>query len=147
ARFKGGTAALASAGKPLVTHSRGGFAVTLHVTTGEPGTVHVRAMRAGRLAASLAFSSAPGLTAIGPFPVAQAGFYAIEVTLGAHSVHWGVCLGTCGARAPGGPFLLTRDEPTIVRAGSVWSVTINFHANHAAGSDLVVRRGSHVVKD
>jgi hypothetical protein len=154
ARFAGTTrptlpaaVSLVAGGRPVVSRGEAGFEVTLRFKATRRGTAQVRALRAGRLVTALSFSVAAGRASIGPFPIPKAGFYTFEVSLAGDTIRWTACLGRCGARAPGGPFLLARGPATAVRAGVGWSVTLHFRASSAAGAELRIYRGSSLARD
>jgi hypothetical protein len=140
-------AVLRSSGKPIVRRTGTGFEVTLRFSTTQRGRAHVRGVRAGRLETALSFTIAPGRATIGPFPLAKPGFYTFALTLGTHAIRWGACLGLCGQAGPGGPFVLTREAASVIHAGAAWSVTVHFHATHAAGAALRIYRGKRLAKN
>jgi uncharacterized repeat protein (TIGR02543 family) len=144
-----GGAVLRSRGRPTVTRTRTGFAVTLRFRTNRSGVVHVRALRAGRLEAALSFTAPSGPAAIGRLPLAKPGLYAIDLKQGGRALHWGACLGRCGEAAAktAGPFALTRQAPTVVDAGALWSVTLHFRSSQSVGLDLRVYRGKRLVRE
>jgi hypothetical protein len=152
AGFRGGSAppaagrVLKSRGAPTVRRLAAGFDVTLRFSTTQAGHAHIRALRAGRLEAALSFSVAPGKATIGPFPLADPGYYAFELTLGSHALHWNACLGVCGKAAPGGPFVVTREAAGVLHAGAAWSVTVHFRASHPSGASLRIYRGRKLAK-
>jgi uncharacterized repeat protein (TIGR02543 family) len=144
-----GAAVLRSRGRPIVTRTRTGFAVTLRFRTNRRGVVHVRALRAGRLEAALSFTAPSGPAAIGPLPLAKPGFYAFDLKQAGRTLHWGACLGRCGEAAAkaAGPFALTRQASTVVDAGALWSVTLHFRSTQPAGLDLRVYRGKRLTRE
>jgi hypothetical protein len=142
-------AALRSRGRPIVTRTQTGFAVTLRFRTNRRGTVRVRAMRAGRLEAALSFTAPSGPAAVGPVPLAKPGFYAFDLTQGGRALRWQACLGRCGEAAArrAGPFALTRRAPTVVDAGALWSMTLHFGSTQPAGVVLRVYRGGRLARE
>ncbi len=143
-----GAAVLRSRGRPVVTRTATGFSVTLRFRTNRPGTVRVRAFRAGRLEAALSFAAPSGSAAVGPFPLGRAGFYALDLTQAGRALHWGACLGRCGEAAgrAAGAFVLGRKAANVVDAGALWSVTLNFRSSQPAGVDLRVYRGGQLAR-
>ena len=89
----------------------------------------------------------PGADTVGPFPVLLPGFFTFDVTVGSHAIKWQTCLGTCGTKAPAsaGAFVLTREQPTIKRAGSAWLVTLHFRETQPSGADVLVFRHGTLV--
>ena len=142
-------AGLRSRGRPVVTRTRSGYAVTLRFRTSRRATVRVRALRAGRLEAAFTFAAAPGAGAVGPFPLAKAGFYAFELTQSGRALRWHACLGRCGEAAGrvAGPFTLERRAATVIDAGALWSVSIHFGSTQPAGVGLRIYRGKRLVRD
>ncbi len=124
--------------------------VTLRFRTGQRGTVHLRALRAGRLETALSFAAPAGAATVGPFPVAKPGFYAFDLTQSGRALHWHACLGgRCGEAAArrAGPFALTRSAPTVVDAGALWSVTLRFGSTQPMGVDLRVYRSKKLARE
>jgi hypothetical protein len=127
-----------------VKRSGTGFLVSLRFTTTQPGMARVRGLRAGRVATSVSLRVAAGRATIGPFPVAQPGFYVFEVSLGGRTIHWRRCLGRCGAAAPG-DFVLQREPPVAKRTGDVWSVTLHLRANLISDARVTGYRGAKLL--
>jgi uncharacterized repeat protein (TIGR02543 family) len=140
---------LRSRGRPVVTRTRTGFSVTLRFRTSRRATVRVRALRAGRLETAFSFAAAPGFAAVGPFPLAKAGFYAFELTQSGRALRWHACLGRCGEAAGrvAGPFTLERRAATVIDAGALWSVSIHFDSTQPAGVGLRIYRGKRLARD
>jgi List-Bact-rpt repeat protein len=138
--------ALRSRGRPIVHRTASGFRVTLRFTTTQRGTARVRALRAGRLQTALAFTIAPGIATIGPFPVTKPGFYAFELTLAGRLLRWTACLGRCGAAAHARPFALTRGPARVLDAGALWSVSVHFHATLPSGALVRIYRSGRLVR-
>ena len=138
---------LQSRGRPLVTRTRTGFAVTLRFATAQRGAARVRALRAGRLQAALAFAVTPGPAAV-RFPVTKPGLYRFEVALGARRLRWTACLGLCGEAAArlAGPFALVRRAAAVVDSGPLWSVTLRYGSTQPAAFDLRVYRRARLVR-
>ncbi len=153
AAFAGGTgaaagsAALRSLGRPVVSRTAAGFQVTLHFRTAERGRARVQALRAGRIQTALAFNAAVGASKVGPFPVAKPGFYTFALRLGGRTLRWTACLGRCGERATSSPFALTRGQPTVDEAGTLWSVTLHFRSSQPAGAVVRVLRGRVLARE
>jgi Divergent InlB B-repeat domain len=139
-------AALRSRGHPIVRRTASGFRVTLRFTTTKRGTAHVRALRAGRVQTALAFTIAPGIATIGPFPVIRPGFYAFELTLAGRSLRWTACLGRCGAAAHARPFALSRGPARVLDSGALWSVSVHFHATLPSGALIRIYRSGRLVR-
>ncbi len=142
----GGQGTLRSGGRPIVRRAGSGFRVTLHFTTTERGTAHVRAFRAGRVETALAFTIAPGASTVGPFQLVKPGYYRFELTLGPRALHWAACLGRCGAAAHAGPFTLTRRSARVVDAGALWSVSLRLDATKPSGALVRVYRNGRLVR-
>jgi hypothetical protein len=138
---------LASRGRPLVTRNDSGWAVTLRVIATRRGTARVRALRAGRVATALSFAVDPGRVTIGPFPIAQPGYYAFELTLRGATIRLHACLGRCGAAAPAPPLVLKRRPIHAVDAGAVWSLTIRFRTSAPVDADMRLYRGGRLVRE
>ena len=101
---------------------------------------------AGRVGARVTLRVAAGSARIGPFTVRLPGLYTFQVRLGTALLQWRVCLGRCGAVAPGPPFILVRKPPTVTRSGDVWSVTLHVHSNQIAVARVrAVRTGKVLV--
>jgi uncharacterized repeat protein (TIGR02543 family) len=147
ATFSGtvGHAGLTSLGPPRVTKTAAGFQVTLRFNSTAAGLARVRGLRAGRVGVSLTLHVAAGHATIGPFPVAKGGYYTFEVTLAGRRISWTACLGRCFRAAPGPPFLLTREPPTVTRSGDVWSVTLHLRANGIADDHVRAYRGTRLL--
>jgi hypothetical protein len=144
----GGAAALLSRGRPIVTKTSSGFAVTLRFRTSVRGTARVRALRAGQLETSFSFATPVGRGNVGPFPLAKPGFYRFELRLEGHRLNWSACLGRCAqAAAAAGPFNVSRRPSTIVRVGALWSLTLHFRATQPAGADLRVYRSKRLIRE
>jgi hypothetical protein len=110
--------------------------------------VLVRALRAGRLEAALSFTAPAGPVSVGPFPLTKAGFYVFDLIQARRALHWRACLGRCRAAArAAGPFVLTRESPTVIDAGALWSVMIRFRSTQAAGVELRVYRGRRLARE
>jgi hypothetical protein len=138
----GGTArVLTSLGPPIVRRTSAGYRVTLRFSTTRAGIARVVGLRAGRVGARLTLRVAAGPVRIGPFTVARSGLYIFQVHLGTSLVQWRVCLGRCGAAAPGPPFLLIRKPPTVTRSGDAWSVTLHVVSNQDAVARLRAVKG------
>jgi hypothetical protein len=143
---------LQAVGTPLVKRVGAHFLVTLHFNTTLAGSAHVRGLRAGRVVTSFLFRVRPGADTVGPFPVLLPGFFTFDVTMvdrsgHSHAIQWQVCLGLCGGKAPAsaGAFVVTREQPTIKRAGAAWLVTLHFRETKEAGAAVrVVRHGTLV---
>jgi uncharacterized repeat protein (TIGR02543 family) len=148
ATFTGATVrtALRSTGRPLVKRARRGFEVVLRFTASRAGTARVRALRAGRVLSSFSFTAAAGPARIGPFAIAQGGYYTFELSLGGAAIRWKACLGRCGAAAPAAPFALVREPARVTRAGALWSLTVHFHASQPAEARLRVYRGGKIAR-
>jgi hypothetical protein len=153
ATFRGGRApaaahaALRSVGPPIVRRTSSGYEVTLRYTSSRRGKARIRALRAGRLESALTFNAAAGRAIAGPFPVAKSGFYSFELHLGANTLRWTACLGRCGEHASPDPFTLTRGLATAVDAGALWSLTLHFRSNTAAGVVVRVYRGKQLARE
>jgi hypothetical protein len=154
AMFSGGSAPVAGAvlrsrGAPLVRRTRTGYAVTLRFRAPRRGPVRVRALRAGRLEAALSFTAPAGSASVGPFPLAKQGFYLFDLSQAGRTLHWRACLGRCGEAAArsAGPFTLTRQTPTVVDAGALWSVILRFRSTQPAGAELRVYRAKRLARD
>ncbi|HKP19029.1 MAG TPA: hypothetical protein VJT84_11155 [Gaiellaceae bacterium] len=139
---------LLSRGRPIVTKTRSGFAVTLRFQTSVRGTARVRALRAGQLETAFSFAAPVGRANVGPFPLAKAGFYLFELRLGGRGLNWTACLGRCAqAAAAAGPFTLSRQPSTVARAGALWSVLLHFRSTQPAGADLRVYRSKRLIRE
>jgi len=153
ARFQGGRTpaaagrALRSVGPPIVSRTTNGYEITLRYTSTRRGKARIRAFRAGRLESALTFNAAAGRAIAGPIPVAKPGFYSLELHLGANTLRWTVCLGRCGEHATPDPFTLTRGPATAVDAGALWSLTLHFRSNAAAGAVVRVYRGKQLARE
>ena len=153
ATFRGGRApaaahgALRSVGPPIVSRTSSGYEVTLRYTSSRRGQARIRALRAGRIETALTFTAAAGRAIAGPFPVAKSGFYSFELHLGANTLRWTACLGRCGEHASPDPFRLTRGPATAVDAGALWSLTLHFRTNEAAGVVVRVYRGKQLARE
>ena len=79
--------------------------------------------------------------------MAKSGFYSFELHLGASTLRWTACLGRCGEHASPDPFTLTRGPATAVDAGALWSLTLHFRSNAAAGVVVRVYRGKHLARE
>jgi hypothetical protein len=86
---------LTSLGSPKVTKVRGGFRVRLRFKSAQSGVAHVRALRAGRVVASLSRRVRAGQAASVSLRVARAGRYTFAVRLGTSGISWRVCVGRC----------------------------------------------------
>jgi hypothetical protein len=139
------TATLRSVGRPVVVKTSTGYRVTLRFVTTKGGTARVRGMRAGRPVTSVTARVAAGRVRIGPFPVARSGFYVFETRLAGGLLKTRACLGRCGPAAPPPTFTLTREPPTVTRAGDVWSVTLHAHANQIYDGRLRTFRGTKLL--
>jgi hypothetical protein len=139
-------AVLRSGGRPVVARTAAGFRVTLRFTTTRRGTARVRALRAGRLQAALAFTIAPGAARVGPFPLTKPGFYAFELSLAGRALRWTACLGRCGAAAHARAFTLKREPARVLAAGPLWSVSVRFHATLPSGALMRIDRGGRLVR-
>jgi len=139
------TATLRSVGRPIVVKTSAGYRVTLRFVTTKGGTAHVRGMRAGRAVTSVAAKVAAGRVRIGPFPVPRSGLYVFETRLAGGLLKTRACLGRCGPAAPPPTFTLTREPPTVTRAGDVWSVTLHAHANQIYDGRLRTFRGTKLL--
>jgi hypothetical protein len=146
--------ALQAIGDPVVTRSGSHFLVTLHFNTTLSGNARVRGLRAGRVVTAFSFRVRPGADPIGPFPLVLPGFFTFDVTIldgtgHSRAIQWQTCLGPCGGKAPAsaGAFVLTREQPTIKRAGSAWLVTLHFRETQPSGVDVLVLRQGAVVAD
>jgi uncharacterized repeat protein (TIGR02543 family) len=147
-------AVLQAVGSPVVKRAGSRFLVTLHFQTTLAGTARVQGLRAGRVLTALNFHVRAGADTVGPFPVAVPGFFTFLVTLvdragRSHTIKWQACLGSCGARAPAsaGVFAVTREKPTIKRAGTAWLVTLHFRETQPSGAEVLVLRHGSVVAD
>ena len=140
-------AALRSVGQPIVRRTSSGYEVTLRYTSTRRGKARIRALRAGRLESALTFNAAAGRAIAGPIPVAKSGFYSFELHLGANTLRWTACLGRCGEHASPDPFTLTRGPATAVDAGALWSLTLHFRSNAAAGVVVRVYRGKQLARE
>jgi hypothetical protein len=143
----GAHAALRSVGPPIVRRTSSGYEVTLRYTSSRRGKARIRALRAGRVESALTFNAAAGRAIAGPFPVAKSGFYSFELHLGANTLRWTACLGRCGEHASPEPFTLTRGVATAVDAGALWSLTLHFRSNTAAGVVVRVYRGKQLARE
>jgi uncharacterized repeat protein (TIGR02543 family) len=132
---------LTSLAKPVVTRQGREFQVTLRFSSTTAGTARIVGLRAGRVASSDSLKIAAGPTTA-RFPVASPGFYRFEVTIASALVSWTTCLGRCGNAVKSPPFTVTRQAPTVKRAGQGWSVTIHLHANAISDDHLTVLRGA-----
>jgi uncharacterized repeat protein (TIGR02543 family) len=139
------TGALTSLGPPIVRKTSAGYRVTLRFATTAGGTARVRAIRAGRLATSIAARVAAGRVRLGPFPVPRSGFYTFEIRLAGDLLRLKACLGRCGAAAPPPPFLLVREAPAVTQSGDVWSVTLHVRANQIYDGRVRASRGSKLL--
>jgi uncharacterized repeat protein (TIGR02543 family) len=139
------TATLRSLGRPIVVRTSSGYRVTLRFASTKGGTARVRGMRAGRAAATVAAKVAAGRVRIGPFPVARGGLYVFETRLAGGLLKQSACLGRCGPAAPRPTFTLTREAPTVTRAGDVWSVTLHARANQIYDGRLRTLRGTKLL--
>jgi hypothetical protein len=88
---------------------------------------------------------AAGRVRIGPFPVLRGGLYVFETRLAGGLLKTPACLGRCGPAAPPPTFRLTREPPTVTRAGDVWSVTLHARANQIYDGRLRTYRGSRLL--
>jgi hypothetical protein len=151
AAFAGGsgpaTGPLRSLGPPRVSRTATGFQVTLRFRSAERGRARVRALRAGRIETSLAFTAPAGPATVGPFPVAKSGFYTFELRLGGRTLRWTACLGRCGERAATSAFTLTRGLPAVDDAGTLWAVTLHFRSSQPAGAVVRVLRGRTLARE
>ncbi len=138
-------AVLIALGAPVVKRSGAGFKVTLRINTTHGGIASVRGLRAGRTAASVSLRVAAGNATIGPFPVAKPGLYTFEIRLAGKVLRLRACLGLCGSAARAGPFVLTREAPTVTRTGDVWSVTLHVRSNQASDARIRAYRGGKVL--
>jgi hypothetical protein len=144
----GAAAALHSRGRPIVTRTKSGFAVTLRFQTSVRGAARVRALRAGRLETAFSFAAPVGRASVGPFPLAKPGFYRFELRLGGHGLNWTACLGRCAKEAAAaGRFTLARQPSAVVRAGALWSLTLHFRSTQPAGADLRVYRSKRLIRE
>jgi Divergent InlB B-repeat domain len=142
----GGTArVLTSLGPPIVRHTLAGYRVTLRFSTIRAGIVRVVGLRAGRVGARVTLRVAAGPVRIGPFTVAKPGLYTFQVHLGTSLLQWRVCLGRCGAAAPGPPFVLIRKPPTVTRSGDAWSVTLHVVSNQIAVARVRAVKGGRTL--
>jgi uncharacterized repeat protein (TIGR02543 family) len=139
------TATLRSLGRPIVVKTSSGYRVTLRFVTTKAGTARVRGIRAGRAVTSVAAKVAAGRVRIGPFPVARSGLYVFETRLAGGLLRTPACLGRCGPAAPPPTFTLTREPPTVTRAGDVWSVTLHARANQIYDGRLRTFRGTRLL--
>jgi hypothetical protein len=128
-------------GSAVVSRTAVGFEVTLRFHTNQRGRARLRALRAGRLETALAFTAAPGVATVGPFPLVKPGFYTFELHLGGQTLRWHACLGRCGESATSTPFALTRGRPAANDAGALWSLTLHFRSTQPAGVVVRVYRG------
>jgi hypothetical protein len=87
--------ALTRLGSPKVTKVRGGFRVTLRFRAAQSGVAHVRALRGGRVVASMSRRVRAGLATSASLRVARAGTYTFDVRLGTSRISWRVCVGRC----------------------------------------------------
>jgi uncharacterized repeat protein (TIGR02543 family) len=144
-----GAAALQSRGRPIVTRTRTGFAVTLRFRTNRRGTVRVHALRAGRLETALSYTAPSGSATVGPFPLAKPGYYVFDLAHAGRLLRWRACLGVCGEAAgrKAGPFTLTRKESTVVDSGALWAVTLHFRSTQPAGIVLRVYRNRRLARE
>jgi hypothetical protein len=142
----GGAATLRRIGPAVVTKTASGYAVTLRFRTAERGRAQMRALLVGRVETALAFTAAPGVVTVGPFPVAKPGFYEFELRFGSATLRWTACLGRCGERASSSPFTLTRRLPTAVDADALWSLTLHFRSSQAAGAVVRIYRSRRLVR-
>ncbi|HZT16947.1 MAG TPA: hypothetical protein VFA19_13475 [Gaiellaceae bacterium] len=142
ARFSGATstkAVLASLGRPVVTRQGGDFQVTLRFRTKAAGVARVHGLRAGRIAATFSLRVAAGNATL-RVPVAKTGSYVFELKLGTHALRWRTCLGICGDAVKSPRFVVSRESPTIVRAGDGWSLTLHLRSNLIAADQVRVER-------
>jgi uncharacterized repeat protein (TIGR02543 family) len=139
------TATLRSLGRPIVAKTSTGYRVTLRFVSTKGGTARVRGIRAGRAVATVAARVAAGRVRIGPFPVLRSGLYVFETRLAGGLLRTPACLGRCGPAAPPPTFTLTREPPTVTRAGDVWSVTLHARANQIYDGRLRTYRGARLL--
>ena len=139
------TATLRSLGRPIVVKTSTGYRVTLRFVSTKGGTARVRGIRAGRAVTSVAAKVAAGRVRIGPFPVLRSGLYVFETRLAGGLLRTPACLGRCGPAAPPPTFTLTREPPTVTRAGDVWSVTLHARANQIYDGRLRTYRGARLL--
>ena len=139
------TATLRSLGRPIILKTSSGYRVTLRFVTTKAGTARVRGIRAGRAVTTVTAKVAAGRVRIGPFSVLRGGLYVFETRLAGGLLKTPACLGRCGPAAPPPTFSLTREPPTVTRAGDVWSVTLHAHANQIYDGRLRTYRGSRLL--
>ena len=139
------TATLRSLGRPIVAKTSTGYRVTLRFASTKGGAARVRGIRAGRAVTSVAAKVAAGRVRIGPFPVLRSGLYVFETRLAGGLLRTPACLGRCGPAAPPPTFALTREPPTVTRAGDVWSVTLHARANQIYDGRLRTYRGARLL--
>jgi hypothetical protein len=139
------TATLRSLGRPIVVKTATGYRVTLRFVSTKGGAARVRGIRAGRAVTTVAAKVAAGRVRIGPFPVPRSGFYVFETRLAGGLLKTPACLGRCGPAAPPPTFTLTREPPTVTRAGDVWSVTLHARANQIYDGRLRTFRGTRLL--
>ena len=139
------TATLRSLGRPIVVKTSTGYRVTLRFVSTKGGTARVRGIRAGRAVTTVAARVAAGRVRIGPFPVLRSGLYVFETRLAGGLLRTPACLGRCGPAAPPPTFTLTREPPTVTRAGDVWSVTLHARANQIYDGRLRTYRGARLL--
>ncbi len=144
ARFSGAAstkAVVSSLGRPIVTRQGAQFQVTLRFRTKVAGLARVHGLRAGRVAATFSLRVAAGNATL-RVPVARTGSYVFELQLGTHALRWRTCLGVCGDAVKSPPFVLSRESPTVVRAGDGWSLTLHLRSNLIAADQVSVERGT-----
>jgi hypothetical protein len=159
ARFSGALtvargAVLQAVGAPVVKRVGSHFLVTLRFATTRGGSARVEGIRAGRVVTAFRFRVRAGAGTVGPFPVSLPGFFTFQLSLvdsagRTHVIKWQACLGLCGGRAPAsaGRFVVTREQPTIKRAGAAWLVTLHFRATQPSGAEVRVFRQGTLVAD